>query len=317
MKKQKHIFQDLNKKIKEIRKPCYIEDCNQPSSFNHLLQKRGILNQIEEDGHVYTLNFNTHYTPPVSFKKKGINKNFGYKGFCQKHDNDLFKPIESNEVDYESYNNQLLSSFRAFYNQRNKKEHLLLLYTASKSKDEIKDIIPEPIYSHSVNAFRNTLDEYQNTEKKLFNDYNGDSKSFHFKTIRLPRTEVCISSCFTYETTEELKRLFEIDCNYELTNLFINFFPTEKESILILGVEKDKLHRCQKYIDRLSKENEKVLQLISDIMLTNVEDWVVSPRFYRENIKPKESQIIDTLRRQTTNEREELKINLFTSETYT
>ena len=311
MNKKKHLFLELQKQVESLPKLCYINGCNELSDFNHLLQKKGILNQIEENKHIYILSLNSYYDSPIFFEKKGINKTFGYRGFCNKHDNNLFKPIETISIDYNLYNNQLLFSIRAFYNQRNKKERLYTFYLASKSNEETKDIIPELHYKESMNSLTDSLNAYQVIENKLFNDYNLKSENFHFRTIHLPRTEVCISSVYTFETTEEIIQLVKTDRNYELTNIFINFFPTNNESILIIGIEKDKLDRCSEHLDKYLKKTEDVLKLISDNMLTNIEDWVTSPKFYREKIKPRESEIIELIKRKTSNEREELDINLF------
>jgi hypothetical protein len=311
MNKKKHIFETFKKQIHELSKPCYIHGCEFNASFNHLLQKRGILNQIEENQHIYILIFNDHSDPPVYLDRKGINKNFGYRGFCGKHDNNLFKSIESDPVDHDIYQSQLLFSLRAFYNQRNKKEHLLTLYIASKSNEQTKDIIPEAFYKESTAALMDSLNEYETIENKLFDDLNYKSENFHFRTIHLPRTEVCLSSFFTYETTEELHELLRLELNYELTNIFMTFFPTENQSILILGVEKNKLKRCEEYLNQYSQNSDKVLKLISNVMLTSVEDWALSPRFYETNIKHREKQIIESIRKVKTNERQNLEINLF------
>jgi len=311
MSSKNNIFETFRKRINELPRSCYIEGCDSNASFNHLLQKRGILNQIEDDKHIYLLMFNNHYDPPVYLERRGINKNFGYRGFCEKHDNDLFKSIETDPVDFDSYRSQLLFSLRAFYNQRNKKEFLFLLYTASKGNELTKDIIPENLYYESTSGLRDSLDEYRKIENKLFYYYNYKSKKFHFRTIRLPRTEVCISSFYTYETTEEFYEALMLDLNYELTNIFITFFPTENESILILGVEKNKLKKCEDYLDQFSQNSEKALNFISNIMLTNVEDWALSPRFYETNIKHREKEIINVMRSSTTNERRDVEINLF------
>src|SRR5690554_3637675 len=116
MKKTKHLYQDLKKKIEKLNRPCYIEGCDKHSTFNHLLQKNGILSQIEDDKHIYLLVYNNFYNPPILIEKKGVNKQFGFYGFCENHDNDLFKPIEGNFIDFKSYLHQLLFSLRTFYN---------------------------------------------------------------------------------------------------------------------------------------------------------------------------------------------------------
>lgn len=65
----------------------------------HSIQKNGLLTQIQEDGKVYqpssdisTLKKNNN---KISYKKKGVKVVSTFLGFCKKHDNEIFKPIDT------------------------------------------------------------------------------------------------------------------------------------------------------------------------------------------------------------------------------
>lgn len=77
------------------------EICNQYIGA-HSIQNNGQLSAISEDGHVYMLD--EYYTDLVKnqgklgFSTVGVKKASTFYGFCGKHDNELFKPIEENPL---------------------------------------------------------------------------------------------------------------------------------------------------------------------------------------------------------------------------
>lgn len=307
---------NLEKIINQQQRKCYIDGCDSPASFNHLLQKNGLLNQIAEEGHIYKLVINKYKQPQVEFSRKGINKNFGYQGFCNYHDNQLFKPIEKKQIDFTSYKNQLLFSLRAFYNQRFQKERLLAFYLATKSIKSTQDIIPDTFFKDSINGLMSSLNDYEEIEKELFDDYNLNSENFYFKVIELPLLPICISSFFTYETINEIKQLFinKNNLNIPLTNIFINLIPYTNKSILIIGCQQKKHRKCKEFLSKFSSSNlELTLKNLSTTILNNIEDWVISPSFYKNNIKYRENEIIKIILEGSKHERIEPSINLFES----
>jgi hypothetical protein len=64
----------------------------------HSIQRNNLLSNIARDGHVYGLDTNfasiAKNCGKVSYKLKGINELSTFKGFCGKHDNELFRPID-------------------------------------------------------------------------------------------------------------------------------------------------------------------------------------------------------------------------------
>jgi len=84
---------------------CFYPDCNKPSINSHILQKNGILSELEENGHVMQMEINPFGDNIHFFKRTGINKAFSFKCFCSHHDIELFDSIEKKEINFSIYRN--------------------------------------------------------------------------------------------------------------------------------------------------------------------------------------------------------------------
>lgn len=71
--------------------------CNQIIKA-HSIQKNQSLSSISIDNHVYLLSKKSFvdHDSTVCYQKEGINKASTFKGFCKKHDNELFEAIDNN-----------------------------------------------------------------------------------------------------------------------------------------------------------------------------------------------------------------------------
>ena len=116
------LFHDCKKKaVKEI-KTCYHPECNEKSINSHILQKNGILSSIAFDNHLWEHQINHFKEPHFYFKRTGINEIFSFKCFCENHDNQLFKKIESKNIDFTDYESLLLFTLRTIYNENLEKK---------------------------------------------------------------------------------------------------------------------------------------------------------------------------------------------------
>ena len=68
----------------------------------HSIQKSGSLSLIADDGKVYTPSKNfgdiKRQKGRIAYTKQGINQVSTFRGFCEKHDNELFEPIDNDPV---------------------------------------------------------------------------------------------------------------------------------------------------------------------------------------------------------------------------
>lgn len=75
-----------------------MQDCQGSVISAHTLSVEGMLRPIARNGHVYAVGtdlYSKDKNGPTSIALKGIRDTSVFNGFCQKHDRDLFAPIET------------------------------------------------------------------------------------------------------------------------------------------------------------------------------------------------------------------------------
>ncbi|WP_394157010.1 hypothetical protein [Vibrio campbellii] len=142
--------------VEKLNKAKYYKDrgsllkkgyCLHPDSFSccnqiikaHSIQKNQSLSSISIDNHVYQLSkkrsLEQNYS--VFYEKEGINKASTFKGFCKKHDNELFEAID-NHVLVPTEEQVFLYAYRSICREvfeKNKAVSLLNANLSSFTKD--------------------------------------------------------------------------------------------------------------------------------------------------------------------------------------
>jgi hypothetical protein len=189
------------------------------SVASHLLQKNGILDSIIENNHVFTY-YTNHMTNQSKFKLTGRHDAFTFPGYCQNHDNNLFRPIESNKIDVTNQNNNLLFTFRAIFNEFRKKEMSnegFCNALKSQSLDGFIDKTKLAAYVKDNFLEERDLKYYLETAHQ---DHINSTSSFAFQSIRFRKTPICISAAISVETNFEM-----------ITQALVN--PVTKISLLL------------------------------------------------------------------------------------
>ncbi|PIA78028.1 hypothetical protein BFR04_07295 [Gaetbulibacter sp. 4G1] len=265
---------------------CYHPSCNEKSINSHILQKNGILSTIATDRHIWEPEINQFKKPQFQFKRLGINQVYSFNCFCNKHDTDLFQKIETDNIDFEDYESCLLFTLRTLYNEIWRKEVNIKMYDCL-IKESPKDF-KNPYFLEHVRQENLGLNDLKFMETEIWNDLNNGTESYVFESRKINKVELCLSSFYNYDTTEEMH-------NYRLKNgkdmervseIFINIFPYENETILLMGYNKKDEQKVKGYFYTFFKESEKRLQRkLTNLMLFQCETWVVSEKFYNEKIK--------------------------------
>jgi hypothetical protein len=279
------------------QRTCLYPDCNEKSVMSHLLQKKGILNQIAEDQHVCS-----YYTNPQTyeskFKRTGINDAFSFQGYCTKHDDLLFRTIEKGVIDFSSDTNKLLFTFRAIFNELRKKE-------------VINDAFNKAVAAHTLEGLidKNFLKEYvrQNTlgarDLKYFLDlahknFRDETNDFNLSSLSFKRVPLCISTVVSVESNAEM--MFQSLINRKqfeektVPSLVINCFPLEQESTMLIAYPKANSDRIEQFINDHVHiiSNDPTLKSLSDLIIKFSETWTCSPSFYASNVKQHEKGIV-------------------------
>lgn len=118
--KARIIVKCLNNSKRKISK-CFYPECQNNSINSHILQRKGILDKIAINSHLWTFKQNYFNPDELEFKEVGLKKAFAFDCFCELHDNEMFKDIENGNINLEEYKNCLLFTLRVIYDEMYKK----------------------------------------------------------------------------------------------------------------------------------------------------------------------------------------------------
>jgi len=289
----------LYEKAKSQNRKCYWKGCENLAINSHILQKNGILNCIASNGHIRVAKTDFLNPELFTFKRSGINITYTFKGFCKEHDNNIFRPIEENEIDFEDYKSQLLFAYRTILNEKWKKEILIDWNNFQMHDKDLKQGLDLELLRKYNEQSRVALNDLAYFENIILSNLESNSEDFIFKVRYIKELEVCLASHYTYETTRERQEYIKrTGKDYELlTDIFISLFPLDGESVLIMGYLKSQQEKCADYVSNFFQIPESELLLeISHLMLGRCEEWACSEQFFLDHIKEREVQITDIIK---------------------
>lgn len=238
---QYQFFNDLKtlcKQAKKARSKCLCPNCSANAIYSHVFSHKHILQPICPASKIYLFEARDlifiSQENMLHYKLRGLNKAFGFHGFCNKHDNEIFADIEPSigYVDWHSIRNQYLLSYRSLcreiYINRTIHDILkhLLFYSTSNVPNHASCI------RHMLarfNAIFANLSEYKIfLEKGVFHQ---DYSDVSFHCIELPfQLDLCISAPFPVDDGRG-------PCfNHDFQELyFVNVFPYYGKTIIIIG----------------------------------------------------------------------------------
>ena len=109
-KMQAHIENVKFKKNRECLHPDSPDKCSGDVIASHSVQRAMLKRIAGEDGRIYMpVAKPTSSFSPYLLHKRGIDKASAFYGFCEKHDNDMFKPIESGALQFDEQHASILA----------------------------------------------------------------------------------------------------------------------------------------------------------------------------------------------------------------
>jgi hypothetical protein len=301
-------------KIFKKNRKCFQPYCKKNAIDSHVLQKNGFISKISQNSHVYEYIYFPFRELPFGFKKTGINDVFTFKGFCSYHDNYLFKEIENGISDFSDYKKNLLFAYRILAQEIVKKRLIIEWYFSLISKNITKNKNQKAFLNQSISGQQLGIKDSFITLKKVINNIkNPTLRDFNFHTRYINYLDICASGLYSFETTQEQITMTDEVYEMPLTDIFVNILPIKDKTVVSFGYWNTNNLECNIYIkDKFSLPENEFIKFLSDILIAQMENWIISFPFY-DKIKNDE-EILSKLTREglrTSNERFSIEYNLF------
>jgi len=286
----KEIIKQIVKIQKEIQSPsswtCICLQCNNTAINSHLLQRHGILDNLAENGHMFELKPKSFYDPSCidgtfKFHKVGINNAISWPVFCNQHDTELFKEIESKRIiDCSDYRTQLLFSYRAVCAEIRKKQMAIRMHSQTIEKIGMNPI-QKQIIETSINGFTKGIEDYCSYKIALEKEFIHPSDKFIFRHFSYPKLSIYASATFGYIQYDNYRQKVFTDRPWE--NVFFHIIPQPITTEIIIGYyseyTNDDIIQLINNWDNL--DYESMTHKITEILVNHVEDWGLSPSLYK------------------------------------
>lgn len=158
---------------------------------SHTIQKSKMLSSISREGHVYT--GSTDYFDSLknggklTFKLKGIKQVSTFPGFCQKHDTELFKPIDTSFL-IPTNKQVILYAYRAISKEVFLKGNILIKYRKMLNSQQ-NPVVQGLWYQHLKGTqlgYNNLITHKENYDKSLKDKTYDDINYVLFSSTRKP-----------------------------------------------------------------------------------------------------------------------------------
>ena len=228
----------------------------------HSIQKSGQLRLIAEDGHVYRLSadFSTlrDFGGVPQLRKVGINKASAFAGFCKRHDNSLFEPIDNGPL--EPWGQQIaLYAYRSLCREYFVKENAVFALSRLKSHPDLdrsrRLLLKDCFAGHSLGLERLYY------HKQCYDDALREKRYHEFEFAYFTSRSPCSIqlSGLLYPDFDFLGRRLQALGNLESPLDLITFFtaPTSDGWAFVFGWHGSSNYSCARLIQSLAEMASK------------------------------------------------------------
>lgn len=314
------IYSGILKNLRNKKWNCIVDSCENKSINSHFLQQNGILNNISEDNHVIEVKQTDTFSwskdqPPLSFKRVSVKKALSLDLFCNPHDSEIFKQVETAPVDFTNYKNHLLLSYRVTCAEIRKKEINIETFTRLLNSNSLKGKLPLDHYKTFLEGTKMGIKDLNEYKQKFEKELNTENEEFEFKVFKYPLIKVYCSAAFSpYETRQTP---FEDSL---LNYVFIHIIPNEKELYVIVGFHKENIKPyITDYINSWRNLSMQELELnLTNLFATKVENWGLSPLIYENMNEQLKTDFINYTADNSSNHlmSQKVNFNLFENKNY-
>lgn len=304
-----NLFKEVRESLRRFEKDGRIKDCFHHNRQEckgkikkaHSLQRNGVLNIIEEEvkGNKVVYCFQRMKKNPFGqyegFENIGKGNASTFFGFCDKHDTDIFEPIENNEVDINDLQHKFLLCYRAIAKEYHRKV------------EQVKSSKNNPIYNKpelkqqqesGINGSQAAVDELEEhrtivngiLEKSEFDKLRYFSLTFDY-TIPISCTSIMTPKF--YLNNDIFNFSDKLEDKYQ--HIYLTVLPTKTKTHILYACLPNH-EKSMRFLDELEELNEQQLsEITSSLMVNEIENTFISPKLFDLFTEEEQTRLIESI----------------------
>lgn len=280
-----------NTKVIECLCPRKIE-CSGKIIKAHSIQNNKILNRISKNGLVTQIKLEEAlYTQDATKIGRKIATTFS--GFCNYHDNQLFKPIEAQDYKPNNKEQEFLFAYRAFAREFNIKK------TSEKVYKKCIEIFPNLPYFNGMQEWaKHSLKELNKLNNLFYQSFlNENYEVIETKLVELQKEYlIAVSSVFALEYDFEGNQINQIDNKRQkLKILFLTIFPQSGKTYALISYLKEESEDFEFLEGQILNLKEDIIIKKLNLLIAHYcENFAYSPQKWEQMGKLENKEFIKT-----------------------
>lgn len=276
------------------------ETCTEELIDSHSIQDSRILETLAENNHVIHITFDKSCIPkstkdnPVmpycKYDLISIHKASVFKGLCNKHDTEIFRPIDVEILDMDNKEHVFLLTYRSVMKELSTKIKIAGMtqsnFLAKVDLGEISREVPTIEGMYAVQLYASAYEMYE--YKKIF-----DEKYLAREFDSLYSRYLILDGIPTFATSAVFTPI-EIALKEDAEEkLCVNIFPYQGKVFVLFSCLNEDAVYLDKYVDEIFNATDYYQKyLISKLVLRNCENTVFAPNYYNQWSQTKKDAIL-------------------------
>jgi len=229
--------------------------------------------------------------PQISFKNVGRNNASTFTGLCSKHDNEIFRPIENEGIDFKNSHHLFLISYRSIL-----REFHAVIQAACRMQVGYKSRVnvglspgdrPDAAGLTAVAWLCNAYDCYL-YKKKFDEAFMANNflrvEHDHIEYTNSPPT-IAVSALFSLD---------DIEWPDDVAKVALNVFPFDGSMHILFSYLKEERLYAQQYLkDILNSSGDYQRYLISKLILQHCENFTIAPAYWENLSEQRRESIVN------------------------
>lgn len=275
------------------------ETCTEELIDSHSIQDSRILEALAENNHVIQITFDKSciskstidnpIMPYCKYDSISVHKASVFKGLCNKHDTEIFRPIDVEVLNMDNKEHVFLLTYRSVMKElATKIKAAGMTQSNSLAKVDLGEIsgnIPTIEGMYAVQLYATAYEMYE--YKRIFDDkyLNRDFNSIYSKYLILDGVP-------TFATSAVFAPM-ELALKDDAEKLCVNIFPYQGKVFVLFSCLNEDAFYLEKYIEEIFTATDYYQKyLISKLVLRNCENTIFSPSYFNKWSQSKKNNIL-------------------------